>query len=123
MSSYARSAVDLTVDQLRGERLQILPVHLHCPGWLLWAISRFFPDTLSTNEWTFPCTCQVDPSASLLGRVYGYFTHRQSTSPPLPRFPLFNRLRLPSSPAHCRRRFLGDTAFGCASDTIRQSDY
>src|SRR5215471_350593 len=67
-----------------------------------------------------PRTCRVDPvRQSPRTRMYGYFTH--GTDPP-PRpcssglLSLPNRPRLPPSPAHCRRRFLGDTAFSCASD-------
>src|SRR3954447_14545369 len=58
--------------------------------------------------------------------MYGYFTH--GTDPP-PRpcssgfLSLSHCLRLPPSPTHFGRRFLGCTAFDCASDTVRQSDY
>src|SRR5947209_16688594 len=73
------------------------------------------------------CSCRVDPvRQSPRTKMYGYFTH--GTDPP-PRpcssgfLSVSNRLRLPPSPAHFRRRLLGCTAFDCASDTVRQSDY
>src|SRR3954447_15200933 len=73
------------------------------------------------------CARRVDPvHQSPRTKMYGYFTH--GTDPP-PRpcssgfLSLSNCLRLPPSPTHFGRRSLGGTAFDCASDTVRQSDY
>src|SRR5215472_10485957 len=117
--------------QLRGKPFQTLPIHASSAPISLY----FLPGHLQVlplihfvhQRVDLPCTCWVEPvRQSPRTGMYGYFTHR--TDPPsrpcssgFPSLP--NRLRLPPSPAHFRRRFLGHAAFGCASDTMRQSDY
>src|SRR5215469_8276277 len=117
--------------QLRGKLFQVLPIHASTTPiglYLLPGHLQVLPLIhLVHQRVDLPCTCWVDPfRQSPRTGMYGYFTHR--TDPP-PRpcssgfLSLPNRLRLPPSPAHFRRRFLGRPAFGCASDTMRQSDY
>jgi len=109
-----------------GRRVRRLPAIPAAESALRLRRRRALSSAQVLPEWT-TITTSCNNFAANGSQCLNFMSHSRGSLHPRPCssgfLPLPNRLRLPPSPAHCCRRFLGHTAFGCASDTLRQSDY